>query len=105
MDDRTRPDGMTQEEFSEAQRVFEISQQAAEEELWRMACLTASKKDSELFGQTEFQMRDILLRIGARALEAGANQRRKKGGTTEAASPAANAITTPASSSGGPKQS
>jgi hypothetical protein len=72
---------MTPEEFAEAQRVYEVSKQAAEDELWRMACLTASKKDGDLFGQTEFQMRDILLRIGASMLENSVNERRKKGGT------------------------
>lgn len=75
------PEGMTPEQFAEAQRVYEVSKQAAEEELWRMACLTAGKKDNQLLGQTEFQMRDILLRIGARTLEAAVNERRKKGGT------------------------
>jgi hypothetical protein len=81
MDGRNCPDGMTPEEFAEVQRVYEISRQAADEELWRMACLTVSKKDHELLGQTEFQMRDILLRIGASVLETGVNERRKKGGT------------------------
>ncbi|MCH5372888.1 MAG: hypothetical protein JJ992_02840 [Planctomycetes bacterium] len=79
MEGYVRPQGMTDEELAEAERVFEVSRRAAEEELWRMACLTAQKKDHELLGQTEFQMRDILMRIGARALEASVNERRKKG--------------------------
>lgn len=103
MEGRACPEGMTPEQFAEAQRAFEVTKQATEEELWRMACLTASKQDSELLGETEFQMRDILLRIGARTLETAVNQRRKKGGTLEAAFPAANASTTPDSSVGGPR--
>jgi hypothetical protein len=79
MEGYVRPQGMTDEELAEAERVFEVSRRAAEEELWRMVCLTAQKKDHELLGQTEFQMRDILMRIGARALEASVNERRKKG--------------------------
>ena len=99
------PDGMTSEEFSEAQRVFAISQKAAEEELWRMACLTATKQDDEMLGETEFQMRDVLLRIGAAALEAAVNERRKKGGTQEAALPAQGASITPVSSGGARRRS
>lgn len=99
------PDGMTPEEFAEAQRVFAISQKAAEDELWRMACLTATKQDDEMLGETEFQIRDVLLRIGATALEAAVNERRKKGGTQVAALPAPGASTTPVSSAGERKRS
>ena len=35
-----------------------------------MGRLLASKKNSELFGQTEFQVRDAVHRMGAAALEA-----------------------------------
>jgi hypothetical protein len=105
MEGRWCPEGMTPEQFEEAQRVFEVSRQAAEEELWRMACLTAGKKDGEMFGETEFQLRDIVLRIGARTLEAAVNERRKKGGTQAAVSRAVTASTTRASSTGGRKRS
>lgn len=105
MEGRQCPEGMTPEAFAEAQRVFEISQKAAEDELWRMACLTANKQDDEMLGETEFQMRDVLLRIGATALEAAVNERRKKGGTQEAALPAQDASTTPVSSGGERKRS
>lgn len=94
MEGRTCPEGMTPEEFAEAQRFFELSKGAAENELWRMACLAASKKNGELLGETEFQMRDMLLRLGAKILETAVNERRKKGGTQAAASPAANATRT-----------
>ena len=105
MEGRPCPDGMTPEAFAEAQRVFEISQEAAEEELWRMACLTANKQDDQMLGETEFQMRDVLLRIGATALEAAVNERRKKRGMPEVALPAPGANITPVSSDGGRKQS
>ena len=105
MDGREYPDGMTPEQIGEAQRVFEISQKAAEDELWRMACLTATKRHDEMLGETEFQMRDVLLRIGATALEAAVNERRKKGATQEAALHAPGASTTPASSGGARKRS
>ncbi len=81
MDGRTKPEWMSEEEFAEVQRVYEINKNAADDELWRMACLTVGKKDHELLGETEFQLRDLVLRIGARTLEAAVNDRRKKGAT------------------------
>jgi len=111
MEGRVCPPGMSREEFEEAQRVFEVAQQATQDELWRMCCLMASKRNSELLGETEFQMRDMLLRAGAKALEAGVNERRKKGGTRAAAlsaqdsQTASRAITTPGSSAGAPRRS
>jgi hypothetical protein len=105
MEDRICPEGMTPEEFAEAQRLMDVASQAAEEELWRMCCLTVSKKDRQLLGETEFQLRDVLLRVGARVLEAAVNERRKKGVTTAAASPVLPASTTPALSAGGRKRS
>ena len=53
--------------------------QSAEEELKNMARLMASKDDGELFGETEFQLRDMVHRIGAKVVETAANERRKKG--------------------------
>ena len=46
----------------------------------KVADLLNSKDDSQLLGQTEFQLRDALQRAGARALEL-ALQGRKKGAT------------------------
>ncbi len=111
MEGRVCPAGMTVEQFEEARRVFEVTQQATQDELWRMCCLMASKKSSELLGQTEFEMRDMLFRAGAKVLEAGVNERRKKGGTQGAASSAQDrktaspAITTRSSSTGGRRRS
>jgi hypothetical protein len=102
---------MSVEEFEEAQRVFEVARQAADDELWRMCCLMASKQNSELLGETEFQLRDMLLRVGAKALEAGVNERRKKGGTRAAAlsaqgrKTASRAIIMPGSSAGARRRS
>ena len=111
MEGRRCPDGMSPEQFEEAQRLFQVTQQAMIDEQWRICCLLAGKKDEQLLGQTEFEMRDHLLRMGAKALEAAVNGRRKKGATTVVASlapagartkAAASAATiTPASSSGG----
>jgi hypothetical protein len=96
---------MTPEQFAEAQRLMEVTAQAVEQERWRMGCLMASQPENRLLGETEFQLRDLVLRVGARVLETAVNQRRKKGGTPAAASPVPIANTTRASSAGGGKRS
>lgn len=111
MEGRTCPEGLSQEQWEEAQRFMEVTRGAMEDELWRMACLMASKQSGQMLGQTEFELRDHVHRIGAIMLENAVNERRKKGGTKVAASPAvANtkgnlASTTPSSSTGVPRRS
>src|SRR5262245_1430252 len=39
--------------------------------------LLVSKKDHELFGETEFQVRDLVHKIGARTIETAVNERKK----------------------------
>jgi hypothetical protein len=63
-----------------AQRLGEALQQAFLDEARRLARLLASKEDAQLLGQTEFEVRDAVHRLGARALEAALDER-KKGGT------------------------
>lgn len=81
MEGREKPAWMSEEEFAEAKNLWEATRQARDEELWRMCCSVASKKDDELLGQNEFEMRAALHRVGAKTLEAAINERRKKGGT------------------------
>lgn len=44
-----------------------------------MARLMASKQDHEIFGPGEFELRDKLNDVGAKIVEASANERAKKG--------------------------
>jgi hypothetical protein len=97
-------EGMTPDQVAEAQRTFEVMKNAAEEELWRIACLMAGKPDDQLLGRTEFEVRDHLHRIGAKVVETAVNGR-KKGGTKGAAPSAENAGRMPASSVGGKRRS
>ena len=60
-------------------QLFEALGPAFEQERIRVAKMLASKSDGELFGQTEFALRDRLLHLGAQSLEAAAQQRQKKG--------------------------
>ena len=64
----------------EERQLFEALGPAFEQERLRVAKMLAHKSDKELFGQTEFELRDHLLRLGAQSLETAATERQKKGG-------------------------
>lgn len=87
---------LTPEQEELAKQIKDVMQAGATVEIERIARLVASKNDGELFGETEFQMRDMLARLGTRALDA-ALEERKKGGTKDPASPAPSAASRPAS--------
>ena len=42
---------------------------AIDQEISDLARLLVSKSENDLFGQSEFQVRDLVLRVGARAFE------------------------------------
>lgn len=42
---------------------------AVDQEITELARLLVSKSEKELFGQTEFQVRDLVLRMGAKAFQ------------------------------------
>lgn len=63
----------------EEQRVYELLGKVSDQELRRMAKLLAGKGDHELFGKTEFELRDRVHALGAKALETVAEERQKKG--------------------------
>lgn len=63
----------------EEQRIYERLGDCFEKERRQVARLLAGKDDSNLFGQTEFELRDRVHELGARALEAVAQERQKKG--------------------------
>lgn len=67
------------EKQAEIAQLRECIAAAVEQEIGVMAELMASKADNELFGETEFQLRDIVHRLGAKVIEITAQQREKKG--------------------------
>src|SRR5262249_46990802 len=71
---------LTPERAEGAERVFQSLRQAVDSALRSLAELLASKPDRQLLGRTEFEVRDRVHKIGARAIEAALNER-KKGGT------------------------
>ena len=72
---------LTPEQAESAERILQSLRQAVDSDLRSLAELLASKPDRQLLGQTEFEVRDRVHKIGARAIETALNER-KKGGTT-----------------------
>jgi hypothetical protein len=71
---------LTPEQQAEADRLTELLMKATAEEIRGIAELLASKPDHKLLGKTEFEVRDRVHKIGAKAIETALNER-KKGGT------------------------
>ena len=71
---------LTPEQAAEADRLFQVLRPAVEDEVRRLTQLLASKPDDKLLGKTEFEVRDRVHTIGAKAIETALNER-KKGGT------------------------
>lgn len=63
-----------------AEQLYESLKASTEHNLKAIAELLATQPDDQLFGQTEFDLRDLVHRLGAQALQTAAQQR-KKGGT------------------------
>jgi hypothetical protein len=95
-----RPD-LTPDQQADADRIHAALMSAAATDLRQLAELLATKDDRTMFGATEFAVRDIVLRVGAKAVEAALSGR-KKGGTTGPAGPARGAPRPPSSSAGRP---
>lgn len=70
---------LSSEQQEHADRILQHLRTNADQHLRELSVLLASKPDSELFGQTEFEARNILHRIGAQAVQAAVNERQKKG--------------------------
>ena len=95
---------LTPTQQAEADRIHAALLQAAESDLRELAELLATTDDSNTFGATEFTVRDIVLRVGAKAL-ATALEGRKKGGMMGPVAPAPTATNPPSSSVGNPRPS
>lgn len=70
---------LTPEQEAEAQRLEQHLREAMQQDIRGIARLLASKADRELFGQTEFELRDLVHGMGAKALEITVAERSKKG--------------------------
>jgi hypothetical protein len=71
---------LSHEQEAEAQRLADLVMVRTREEVLQIARLLISKPDRQLLGQTEFEIRDRVHKIGAHAMETALTER-KKGGT------------------------
>ncbi len=71
---------LPEEQARRAELLYESLKLATERDLKAIAELLATRSDDQLFGRTEFELRDLVHRLGAEALQTAAQQR-KKGGT------------------------
>jgi hypothetical protein len=70
---------LTADEEAEAQRIADIVVGRMRAEAIELGRMLASKSNGDLFGQTEFAVRDAVHRIGALALDAALEERKKRG--------------------------
>ncbi len=71
---------LSPEQAERAEQIFQSLRQATEADLRGIAELLASKPDHQVLGRTEFQVRDLVHDLGAKAIQAALDER-KKGGT------------------------
>lgn len=69
---------LTAEQEVEAERIETAIAGKIRQESRSLARMLASKKTSELFGQTEFDLRDGCLRMGQTILQQALDERKKK---------------------------
>ncbi len=71
------------EQQAEAQLLEAQIQAAVQQEIAERARLMVSKPDRELFGATEFQVRDLGLRIGAKVYQEQLREKKPASGAPE----------------------
>lgn len=97
---RTPRSALTTEQQAEADLIRDALLEASAEDIRELAELLATKDDTNTFGATEFAIRDIVHRIGAKAIQAALSGR-KKGGTTGPVVPVPTAPRLPSSNDTG----
>jgi hypothetical protein len=95
---------LSNEQEAQAQAIYQRIKERFDSEALRLARLMASKDDSHLLGDTEFQVRDRVHELGAEVLQIALDER-KKGGIKGPASVAPNAEKRRAASAIDPKRS
>lgn len=65
------------EQQERAERILRHLQSHADQHLKEMATLLASKPDCEVFGQVEFQIRDLVNKIAVEGIQANVDARKK----------------------------
>ena len=68
---------LTPEQQDEADRIFNALVDAAADDLRDVANQLATTTDATIFGENEFTLRDIVHRVGAKAIETALEGRKK----------------------------
>ena len=92
------------DQSTEVDRVIALVMKAIEGDVRRFAETLVTKRDDELLGPGEFDLRNRVLGMARHMIEATVNDR-KKGGTKVPARSVHTVAKTPALSSGGPRRS
>ena len=104
MDDLQTMGAGVADQSTEVDRIVELVMKAIEGDVRRFAETLVTKRDDELLGPGEFDLRNRMLGMARHMIEATVNDR-KKGGTKVPARSVHTVAKTPASSSGGTKRS
>jgi parvulin-like peptidyl-prolyl isomerase len=99
---RSRQANLSVEKEAEVQALASRIRELADEELVEIARLLVSKPEHETFGETEYELRGMVLKVGAKALEE--HLRLKKTAIEAAASIVAPANKPPSSKATGPSR-
>lgn len=70
---------LTEEQEEDAARIEDVLNAKGRVVNRYLARLLASKPNRELFGETEFQVRDAVHRLGAEGIDAALHERKKRG--------------------------
>ena len=70
---------LTPEQAEEAERIADVLSAKAQATVRYLSQLLASKGNGQLFGETEFLMRDAVHRLGAEGIDIALHERKKRG--------------------------
>lgn len=80
---------LTPEQEQQAQALAARLRQAADDDLVKLARLLVSKPEHEIFGQTEFEVRDLVHHLGATALQTHLAEKKTATGAPASSAPTA----------------
>jgi F420-0:gamma-glutamyl ligase len=84
------PTTLTAEQEAEAQRLAQRIQKETQADILALARLLVSKRESEIFGDTEFQARDIAHRLAATAFAVHLAEKKTATSAPASSAPTAN---------------
>jgi hypothetical protein len=96
---RRSVESLSPEQAADAAALHASMMAAVGADLAALSALLATKTDATMFGATEFQVRDLVHAIGAKAIQAAVDAQKKRA-TTDAPDPAPPAANRPSSIAG-----